>query len=84
MALLQAGALHFLSRYVEVKLTDAATLLGLEHPAVSVLVTAMVRNGWMSKRRSVKDTRACVCRSVSGGTRSPCNLSQGYAKSMPH
>jgi DNA-binding MarR family transcriptional regulator len=58
MTPLQAGALRSLRRYAGAKLTDAATLLGLRHPAVSVLVTALERNGWMSKRRTVKYTRA--------------------------
>jgi predicted transcriptional regulator len=55
---LQAGALLFLSRYAEAKLTDDATLLGLGHPAVTVLVTALEHNGWMTKRRIVRSTRA--------------------------
>ncbi len=55
---LQAGALLFLSRYAEAKLTDDATLLGLGHPAVTVLVTALEHNGWMTKRRMVRSTRA--------------------------
>ncbi len=58
MTPLQAGALLLLSRYAETKLTDAATLLGLGHPAVGVLVTALEHNGWMPKRRKVKYTRA--------------------------
>jgi DNA-binding MarR family transcriptional regulator len=58
MTPLQAGALLFLSRYAETKLTAAATLLGLEHPAVSVLVTALEHNGRMTKRRKVKYTCA--------------------------
>ena len=58
MTPLQAGALRSLRRYAGVKLTDAATLLGLRYPAVSVLVTALECNGWMSKRRTVKYTRA--------------------------
>ena len=58
MILLQAGALLFLSRYAEAKLTDDATLLGLGHPAVTVLVTALEHNGWMTKRRMVRSTRA--------------------------
>ena len=58
MTPLQAGTLIFLRRYAGAKLTDAATLLGLRHPAASVLVTALGRNGWMSKRRTVKYTCA--------------------------
>lgn len=45
MTPLQAGTLIFLRRYAGAKLTDAATLLGLRHPAASVLVTALGRNG---------------------------------------
>jgi hypothetical protein len=41
MTPLQAGALRSLRRYAGAKLTDAATLLALRHPAVSVLVTAL-------------------------------------------
>jgi hypothetical protein len=55
---LQAGALLFLSRYAEAKLTDDATLLGLGHPAVTVLVTVLEHNGWMIKRRTVRSTSA--------------------------
>lgn len=55
---LQAGALLFLSRYAEVKLTDDATLLASGHPAVTVLVTALEHNSWVTKRRMVRSTRA--------------------------
>jgi len=58
MTPLQAGTLISLRRYAGAKLTDAATLLGLRHPAVNVLVTVSERNGWMSKRCTVKYTCA--------------------------
>jgi predicted transcriptional regulator len=58
MTPLQAGALIFLRHYAGAKLTDAATLLGLRHPAVSVLITALEHNGWMTKRRTVTYTCA--------------------------
>jgi predicted transcriptional regulator len=58
MTPLQAGALIFLRHYAGAKLTNAATLLGLRHPAVSVLVRALESNGWMTKRRTVKYTCA--------------------------
>ena len=51
---LQADAL----RYAEAKLTDDATLLGSGHPAVTVLVTALEHNSWVTKRRMVRSTRA--------------------------
>jgi len=55
---LQAGVLLFLDRHADAKLTDAATALGVRLPTLSVVVKALVRKRWMTKRYSVKDRRA--------------------------
>ena len=59
---LQAGALLFLSRHANAKLTDAATALGVGLPTLSVVVTDLVRKRWVVRRRSVQDRRAVYLR----------------------
>ena len=61
---LQAGVLLFLRRHTDAKLTDAAASLGVRLPTVSEVVKDLVRKRWVTKRRSVTDTRA-VCLSLS-------------------
>jgi DNA-binding MarR family transcriptional regulator len=61
---LQAGVLLFLRRHAEATLTDAAASLGVRLPTLSVVVKALVRKRWVTKRRSVTDTRV-VCLSLS-------------------
>jgi DNA-binding MarR family transcriptional regulator len=61
VTLLQAGVLLFLRRHAEANVTDAAaTLLGVRLPTVSVVVKALVRKRWVTKRRSGKDDRVVV------------------------
>lgn len=55
---LQAGALLFLCRHMEARVTDAATALGVRLPTMSTVVTALVRKRWVTKRRSTQDDRA--------------------------
>lgn len=54
---LQAGVLLFLRRHAETNVTDAATALRVRLPTLSEVVRDLVRKRWISKRRSVTDTR---------------------------
>ena len=54
---LQAGVLLFLRRHAEARVTDTATALRLRPPTLSEVVNDLVRKRWVSKRRSVTDTR---------------------------
>jgi DNA-binding MarR family transcriptional regulator len=54
---LQAGVLLFLHRHAEANVTDAATALRVRLPTVSAVVKDLVRKRWVTKRRSVTDTR---------------------------
>jgi DNA-binding MarR family transcriptional regulator len=60
VTLLQAGVLLFLRRHAEANVTDAAATLGVRLPTVSVVVKALVRKRWVTKRRSGKDDRVVV------------------------
>jgi len=61
---LQAGMLLYLQRHTDAKLTDAAAALCLRLPTLSEVVKDLVRNRWVTNRRSVEDRRA-VCLSLS-------------------
>ena len=63
MTPLRADVLLFLCRHVEATVTDAAFALGVRLPKLSVVVKALVRLGWVTKRRSVNDARV-VCLSL--------------------
>jgi len=54
---LQAGVLLFLRRHAEARVTDTATALSLRPPTLSEVVNDLVRKRWVTKRRSVTDTR---------------------------
>jgi DNA-binding MarR family transcriptional regulator len=54
---LQAGVLLFLSRHAETNLTDAAATLRVRQPRLSEVVKDLVRKRWVTKRRSVTDSR---------------------------
>jgi len=54
---LQAGVLLFLRRHAEARMTDTATALRLRPPTLSEVVNDLVRKRWVTKRRSVTDTR---------------------------
>lgn len=54
---LQAGVLLFLRRHAEAKVTDADAALGVRLSTLSGVVKALVRKRWITKRRSVTDTR---------------------------
>jgi DNA-binding MarR family transcriptional regulator len=49
---------------MDARVTDAATALRLRLPTLSEVVKDLVRKRWVTKRRSVTDTRA-VCLSLS-------------------
>ena len=61
---LQAGVMLYLRRHADAKLTDAAAALCVRLPTLSEVVKDLVRKRWVTKRRSVTDTRA-VCLSLS-------------------
>ena len=61
---LQAALLLFVSRHAEAKLTDAARALCVKPPTLGEVVKDLVRKRWVTKRRSVTDSRA-VCLSLS-------------------
>ena len=61
---LQAGVLLFLGRHANAKLTDAADALCVREPTLSEVVKYLVRKRWVTKRRSLTDSRA-VCLSLS-------------------
>lgn len=54
---LQAGVLLYLHRHAEAKLTDAAAALLVRQSTMSAVVKALVRKRWVTKCRSVTDTR---------------------------
>lgn len=54
---LQAGVLLFFSRHAETNLTDAAATLHVRLPILSEVVKDLVRKRWVTKRRSVTDSR---------------------------
>jgi len=54
---LQAGVLLFIRRHANARMTDAATALRLRLPTLSEVVKDLVRKRWVTKRRSVTDTR---------------------------
>ena len=54
---LQAGVILFLRRHADARVTDAATALRLRLPTLSAVVKDLVRKRWVTRRRSVTDTR---------------------------
>ena len=61
---LQAGVILYLQRHMDAKLTDAAASLLVRQPTLHEVVKDLVRKRWVTKRRSVTDSRA-VCLSLS-------------------
>lgn len=53
----QAGVLLFLRRHADARLTDAAPALRVRMPTLGEVVNDLVRKRWVTKRRSVTDTR---------------------------
>jgi hypothetical protein len=61
----------FLRRHANAKLTDAATALQVRTPTLNSSVNDLVRTRWVTKHRSVTDTRAvCLSPSRRGKARS--------------
>jgi DNA-binding MarR family transcriptional regulator len=54
---LQAAMLLFVSRHAEAKLTDVARALCVRRPTLTEVVKALIRNRWVTQRRSVIDAR---------------------------
>jgi len=61
---LQAGVILFLHRHVEANMTNTTAALTVRLPTLSGVMKDLVRKRWVTKRRSVTDTRA-VCLSLS-------------------
>ena len=61
----------FLRRHADVKLTDATTALGMRVPTLSVVVKTLVRKRWVTRHRSVTDTRVVYLLLSVGGRLSP-------------
>jgi len=59
---LQAGVLLFLRRQAEAKIMDAAAALCVRPPTSTDVVKGLVRKRWVTKRRSVTDTRVVQLR----------------------
>ena len=59
---LQAWVLLFLRRHAQARVTDAAAALHLRPPTLSAVVNDLVRTRWVTKRRSVTDTRVAHLR----------------------
>jgi DNA-binding MarR family transcriptional regulator len=55
---LQAGVILFLRRHADARVTDAAAALGMRVATLSEVVKDLARKRWVTKRRSVTDTRA--------------------------
>jgi len=54
---LQGAMLLFVRRHAETRLTDAARALCVRRPTLTEVVKALVRNRWVTQRRSVVDAR---------------------------
>ncbi len=54
---LQAGVLLYLQRHMDASVTDAAVSLRVRVPTLSEVVQDLVRKRWVTRRRSVTDTR---------------------------
>ena len=54
---LQAGVLLFIRRHANARMTDAAAAFRLRLPTLSEVVKALARKRWVTRRRSVTDTR---------------------------
>ena len=61
---LQAGVILYLQRHMGAKLTDAAAAVCVREPTLSTVVKDLVRKRWVTKRRSLTDSRA-VCLALS-------------------
>lgn len=77
---LQAGVLLFLRRHAEANMTNAATALRVTPPTLSDVVKDLVRKQWITKRRSVTDTRVVHLRLSRRGT----GLAQHIQKRVRH
>ena len=64
---LQAGVLLFLHRHADTNMTDAAHALCVRVPTLSEVIQDLVRKRWVTKRRSVTDTRVVHLRLSSRG-----------------
>ena len=58
MTPLQVGELFFLRRHANAKLTEAGATVCVNPPTLREAMKDLVRRRWVTKRRSVTDTRA--------------------------
>jgi DNA-binding MarR family transcriptional regulator len=54
---LQAGVILFLRRHADARVTDTATALRVRLPTLSEVLNDLLRKRWVTRRRSVTDTR---------------------------
>jgi DNA-binding MarR family transcriptional regulator len=54
---LQAGVILVLRRHADARVTDTATALRVRLPTLSEVLNDLVRKRWVTRRRSVTDTR---------------------------
>src|SRR4029077_18445647 len=59
---LQAGVLLFIRRHAKARMTDTAAALCVRLPTLSEVVKDLVWKRWVTKRRSVTDTRVVYLR----------------------
>ncbi|HKQ34468.1 MAG TPA: MarR family transcriptional regulator [Nitrospiraceae bacterium] len=64
---LQAGVLLYVRRHTETNMTNIAAALCLRLPTLSEVVKDLVRKRWLTRRRSVEDTRVVHLRLSSRG-----------------
>jgi DNA-binding MarR family transcriptional regulator len=77
---LQAGVLLFLYRHAEARVTDAAVALGVRLPTLSTVLKALVRKRWVTRHRSVTDTRVVHLRLSRRGNALALQINQRCAK----
>jgi len=59
---LQAGVLLYLRRHTDANITNTAVALCLRLPTVSEVIDDLVRKRWVTRRRSITDTRVVQLR----------------------
>jgi DNA-binding MarR family transcriptional regulator len=78
---LQAGVILYLYRHVDVGVTDAAASLGVRLSTLSVVVKALERKRWVTRRYSVEDRRA-VCLSLSRQGETFAQMIEGHVREV--
>jgi len=77
---LQAGVILFLRRHADARVTDTATALRVRLPTLSEVLNDLVRKRWVTRRRSVTDTRVVHLRLSRRGNALALQINQRCAK----